>query len=294
MRAHDLLILRQQRWHLAVLTNIDIEVVQPKVGHHRFELPVAVDVAQQPRPEDLVGKHAVGSGKGRQRLPLQRRQAVIEFGPVAVQTFAQGNQLRGRHAQDLAVALIGSELQEGIGLRLRHRCNALLQVPLRRVRYTHNRGPLGIGHARARRFALRGGVRHPRRARRSRTRFCLLPHLVELHLIGDYRMGFRVFGKAAVLRKLSNHRWGGVSLQPLLLRHLQRRIHAEPIVERTVVDALRCELSLKPRIHAHLPHLRGLPGPGTEGEPLQKEAGFVDLLSYRFLGRSRDRQRPRK
>ncbi len=99
MRTDDLvLVVRQIPGREFALAQIHVEVVQPEVGHHRFELALAVDVAQHARDEQFATHNELRVDHREDSFFLLRRQVREQrdaFGPL--QTLEEIAELVGLH-----------------------------------------------------------------------------------------------------------------------------------------------------------------------------------------------------
>ena len=58
--------------HLLVLAQVDVEVIEPEVGHHFLKLGVGVDVAGEALGDEFFGDEALGIFEGCDGLSLSR------------------------------------------------------------------------------------------------------------------------------------------------------------------------------------------------------------------------------
>ena len=108
--------------HLLVFAQVDVEVIEPEIGHHFLELGVGVDVAGEALGDEVFGDQALGvfeSGYGELEL---RGEAGIEGdalnGPEGLDEAFKVGGLHGGELSDTLLCGEGQDLADGglIGL----------------------------------------------------------------------------------------------------------------------------------------------------------------------------------
>ena len=118
-RADHVLLVVGEQHAVGAFVDEDVEVVEPEIGHHLFELAFAVDGAQQLGLHQFVGDDRLRVVHGLQRFFLLGIKAGEELLPfAAAERVGEGNLLVGGHGHDFLVALVGREIDESLNLQI--------------------------------------------------------------------------------------------------------------------------------------------------------------------------------
>ena len=257
-RADDVALVAGDQVAVRALVEEDVEVVEPEVGHHFFQLALAVDVAQQPRLHQLRGHHLLRRHQRQHRLALLGGEVAHHLLPLLrVQRLGEGLPLLRRHLPDLLHALLGGHGQQLLRLEVGVHAGFLLLV----------------------RHGARAGLGALALAP-------LLPALLalavggHLHLVALPQLGVRGHGQAAFGDGPQHLRRGEV-LHHLARAHAQGLEALQAGLEGAVIDLFGVELLLDPLLHTHLRHPLHLAGTGAETQPVERVGGALLLAHLR-------------
>ena len=115
-RAEDVALVGGDEVTVGALVDKHIEVVEPEIGHHLFELAVAVGGAQDLGLHQLIGDHRLRSVHGHDGLALLGRH-VVEYGVAVgrIEAARKDFAFHRRHLHQLGVAILGRHGQHLFG-----------------------------------------------------------------------------------------------------------------------------------------------------------------------------------
>ena len=116
MRTDHVALIRSDEIPIGALVDINVEVVEPEVGHHLFELAVAVGGAQDLGLHQFIGHHRLGTVHGHDGLALLGRH-VVEYGVAVgrIEAARKDFAFHRRHLHQLGVAILGRHGQHLFG-----------------------------------------------------------------------------------------------------------------------------------------------------------------------------------